>query len=270
MARPCLRTSQPMPPPRVRPAMPTLPVSPNGVARPWAAAATVYSPARRPGWAQARRRSGSMCRPFIAPRSRTMPPSRRAVAGQAVRAAADGQLQAGLAGEHHGPRDIPGDRRLDDEHRPLVEAGVVDLAGLVVGRVLRPDRRPGDAGDERGDVVGTGGSWGGDAGQGHVGVPFGVHGGVRRVGALTCRDGRPTVGPGLRATVGGSRPRRMTSAGATDDDARPVRAGPSPPRPSRASSSPIAEQSSAMRPRCPGSDTAPNPCSITRAMPRSA
>ena len=55
--------------------MPTEPVSPNGVARPWAAAACVYSPAVRPGWAQATRRSASMWRPFIRLRSRTMPPS---------------------------------------------------------------------------------------------------------------------------------------------------------------------------------------------------
>ena len=75
IVRPCLRTSQPIPPPSVRPASPTLPVSPNGVASPWAAAAVVYSPAVRPGWAQARRRSGSMWRPFIAERSTTRPPS---------------------------------------------------------------------------------------------------------------------------------------------------------------------------------------------------
>ena len=39
----------------------------------------------------------------------------RAVAGQAVGAAADGQLEAGLAGEHDGPRDVGGRRGLDDE-----------------------------------------------------------------------------------------------------------------------------------------------------------
>ena len=75
MARPYLRASQPIPPPSVSPEMPTEPVSPNGVASPWAAAAAVYSPAVRPGCAQASRRSGSMWRPFIAPRSRTIPPS---------------------------------------------------------------------------------------------------------------------------------------------------------------------------------------------------
>ncbi len=75
MARPYLRASQPMPPPSVRPAIPTEPVSPNGVARPWTAAACVYSIAVRPGCAQAMRRSTSMWSPFIWLRSRTMPPS---------------------------------------------------------------------------------------------------------------------------------------------------------------------------------------------------
>ena len=75
MARPYLRASQPIPPPSVRPAIPTEPVSPNGVARPWAAAATVYSDAVSPACAHASRRSGSMWRPFMAPRSRTIPPS---------------------------------------------------------------------------------------------------------------------------------------------------------------------------------------------------
>jgi len=69
MARPYLRTSQPMPLPMVSPAMPTLLVSKNGVARPCSAAAAVYVSARSPGWAHARRRSGSMCMPFVAPRS---------------------------------------------------------------------------------------------------------------------------------------------------------------------------------------------------------
>ena len=75
IVRPCFRTSQPTPPPRVRPAMPTEPVSPKGVARPWAAAASVNSIAVRPGCAQAIRASGSMCRPRMSARSRTMPPS---------------------------------------------------------------------------------------------------------------------------------------------------------------------------------------------------
>ena len=75
MVRPCLRTSQPTPPPSVSPAMPTEPVSPNGVAKPWAAAASVNSIAVRPGCAQAIRASGSMCRPRMSARSRTMPPS---------------------------------------------------------------------------------------------------------------------------------------------------------------------------------------------------
>src|SRR5436190_23177238 len=56
--QPCLRTSQPMPPPRVNPAIPTDPVSPNPVARPCRAASLVYLPAVSRGWPQAILRCG--------------------------------------------------------------------------------------------------------------------------------------------------------------------------------------------------------------------
>ncbi len=72
---PCARASQPMPPPSVRPPRPTSPVSPNGVARPWAAAAVVYSPAVVPPWAVPVRRNGSMSTARIARRSISRPPS---------------------------------------------------------------------------------------------------------------------------------------------------------------------------------------------------
>ena len=72
---PYLRASQPIPPPRVIPAAPTEPVSPNGTARPWAYAARVSSPATTPASTQAVRRTGSMSMPFIADRSISSTPS---------------------------------------------------------------------------------------------------------------------------------------------------------------------------------------------------
>ena len=69
------RASQPIPPPRVIPAAPTEPVSPNGTARPWALAARVNSPATTPDSTQAVRETGSISMPFIADRSITSTPS---------------------------------------------------------------------------------------------------------------------------------------------------------------------------------------------------
>ena len=72
---PCLRTRKPTPPPSVIPPIPTDAASPNPVARPWAAAASVYSPAVSPVSAQAVRCPGSMLIPRMSERSRTMPSS---------------------------------------------------------------------------------------------------------------------------------------------------------------------------------------------------
>ena len=200
MARPCLRASQPMPPPRVRPAMPTLAVSPNGVARPCAAAATVYSSARRPGWAQARRRSGSMWRPFMPPRSRTIPPSdvlcparlwiHRGPPGRARRRGRTWTVRATSAALAAWTI-IAGRRSILRE---------VDLACDVIGRVLGPDDRAGDAGGEGRDVGGMLRARGWGCGRGPCRwCPFG--GGCAWLGSAA-------DGPGGRTPVAsGRRPR---------------------------------------------------------------
>ncbi len=72
---PCLRTRYPTPPPSVSPPMPTEPVSPKPVARPWAPVAVVYSTAVNPVSAHAVRPSTSICSSFMSERSSTMPPS---------------------------------------------------------------------------------------------------------------------------------------------------------------------------------------------------
>ena len=224
MARPCLRASQPIPPPRVRPAMPTLPVSPNGVARPWAAAATVYSSARRPGWAQASRRSGSMWRPFIAPRSRTIPPSD--VLWPA---------RLWLPPRTASSRPVSRAKTTVRATSPALAAWTISAgrrstcarwtwrASSYVG-VVRSDDRPGEAGDEGGDVGGVLRVEGGDAGEGHGRwCPFGW--GVR-VRSGVCSHGRVERMPdrlGQTTAIGRGRMsvgmRRMTMS------ARRARAG---------------------------------------------
>ena len=70
-----------------------------------------------------------MCRPFIVAEVEDDAAVARAVAGDAVAAAADGELEAGLAGEHDGACDVGRPGRLDDQRRAAVEGRVVDLAG---------------------------------------------------------------------------------------------------------------------------------------------
>ena len=161
--------------------MPTLPVSPNGVARPWAAAATVYSSARQAGLGPGQPTLGVDVQALHRAEVEDDPALGRAVAGQAVAAAADRQLEAGLAGEDDGPRDVAGVGRLDDQRRATVDLREVDLAGVVVGRRPRADDRPGEAGDEGGDVGAGAGRRGWGCGRGpwpvvsfRVGCAFGL------------------------------------------------------------------------------------------------
>ena len=159
MVRPYLRTSQPIPPPRVSPAMPTEPVSPNGVARPWAAAAIVYSSARqtglRPGEAALGIDVEALHRAEVEDDAAVV----RAVAGEAVAAAADRQREAGLARQDDGPGDVGRVGRADDQRRAPVGVRAVDLAGhVVVGAAGQDDRavQTGLEGFEVERVVGLG------------------------------------------------------------------------------------------------------------------
>ena len=75
MVRPAFGFSQPMPPPRVRPATPVWPTVPAGTARPWAWVAASSSPSEAPGPTTARRAAGSTRTSFMRPRSIISPPS---------------------------------------------------------------------------------------------------------------------------------------------------------------------------------------------------
>ena len=86
--------------------MPTLPVSPNGVASPCALAAAVYSPAVRPGLGPGEAPLGVDVQALHGAEVEDDAAVARAVAGDAVRAAADRQLEAGVAREEHRPDDV--------------------------------------------------------------------------------------------------------------------------------------------------------------------
>ena len=82
----------------------------------------------------------------------------RAVAGEAVPAAADRQLEAGLAGQDDGPGDIVRIGRANDQGRALVGVRVVDLAGFVVVGAAGQDDRAVQIGLEGFEVERVGGS----------------------------------------------------------------------------------------------------------------
>ena len=77
-AVPCLRASQPMPPPSVSPAMPVVATNPPVVASPNSCVSRSNSPQVTPGRARAVPASGSTRTPFIPDRSMTMPSSQTA------------------------------------------------------------------------------------------------------------------------------------------------------------------------------------------------
>ena len=80
-----------------------------------------------------------------------------AVAGVAVAAAADGQLQPALGGQGHHPGDLGGVGRPGDGRRAAVQAAVEQRPRLVVAGVAGDDHLAVDGGPQPGEVDGRGG-----------------------------------------------------------------------------------------------------------------
>ena len=143
---PCLRISQPMPPPSVSPAMPVWVTMPPAVASPCACVAASSSPHRTPPPARAVRAAGSTA---IALHRRQVD-HQAAVAhglpGDAVAAAAHRDRQVALARESQRRRDVVGARAAGDQRRAAVDRAVPDpprlvVAGVVRGRISSPPTR---------------------------------------------------------------------------------------------------------------------------------
>ena len=126
-----------MPPPSVRPPTPVEARNPDGVAIPNATVAWSTSPQVQPastrtvcvpgvdgGAAQLRQVDDEGAVPDAEP-------------GRVVAAAADGDLDAVLAGEADAGDDVGGVAAAGDGRRVLVDHGVVDGAGVVVAGVSR-------------------------------------------------------------------------------------------------------------------------------------
>ena len=79
MLRPCLRVSQPIPPPRVSPPTPVWPIKPTGVASPCSCVAAIMSANSVPPPTRTRRASASTATEFIALKSIISPSSTTAL-----------------------------------------------------------------------------------------------------------------------------------------------------------------------------------------------
>ena len=207
-----------MPPPSVRPEMPTLPVSPNGVASPWARGRDRVLAGGQAGLRPGEATLGVDVQALHAAQVEDDPALARAVAGQAVRC-------------RRGPRARGPASRAKSTVRATsaalaawtISAGrrsnvrVVDEAGDVVALVLGPDDGAGEPGGEAGDVERARGVDGRGCGRGPSrSVSFRCAWG-RRGG-----DGAHARARDRRAATAGNCPRpdgrRMASRDATDDD----------------------------------------------------
>ena len=138
---PNLRSSQPLPLPSARPAMPVVETRPPVTARPCSCVAASNSPhvsaalGARDCVDRDRRRSAS-CRAG----RRTTPASHDRGAGDAVTTAVDGDREVLLAREVHGGDDVVRGAAARDQRGLAVDHAVEDLAGVVVLRIARMDQ----------------------------------------------------------------------------------------------------------------------------------
>ena len=131
-----------------------MPADPDraGVAEPGreavSAAAVVYSPAVKPGLGPGGAPLGVDLQRLHVREVEHDPAIGDAVTGDAVAAAADGELQPGLARERDDARDIGRVRGPDDDRRPAVDPAVEDGARLVVAGVVGRDHPAVEVGAE--------------------------------------------------------------------------------------------------------------------------
>ena len=121
------------------PPIPTEPVSPKPMASPWAPTASVTSAAVRPVSAPRRPALDVDVDALHVREVEHDPALADAVAGAAVAAAPDGQLEPGLAREAHDGYDVVDVGDLDDDRRPAIDRAVDDRAGLVIALVAGRD-----------------------------------------------------------------------------------------------------------------------------------
>ena len=141
MVRPCLRTRNPMPPPRVIPPSPTEPVSPKPVARPWTAVGRRVLGGGQPGVGPGGPSVDVDLEFLHVAQVEHDPVVDDGMAGEAVAAAADGEGEARDARERDHVRDVVGAGRPHDDQRSAIDPTGHDRPGRVVLGAVRPDQR---------------------------------------------------------------------------------------------------------------------------------
>ena len=137
---PHLRVRWPRPPPSVSPPTPVVEMIPLGVARPCSLVAASTSPQVRRRRPRTVRASGSTSTPFSGERSITTPSSHGPEPGAVVAAAADRERQVVLGGEADAAATSSASATCAISAGSPVDHRVVDVARLLVGRVLGSDQ----------------------------------------------------------------------------------------------------------------------------------
>ena len=139
---PCLRLSQPKPPPSVSPAMPVVELMPSGVARPNACASRSNSPSVAPGSTRAVRAAASTRTDFISDRSSIRPPSHTALPAMLCPPPRTATSRSRAAAKRTAAATSAAGRT-DDRGGPAVDHRVPDRArGIIAGGVGCQDRCP--------------------------------------------------------------------------------------------------------------------------------
>ena len=129
---PCLRMSQPMPPPKQRPPTPVWLTMPPVVARPCACVSWSTSPHRAPPWTKAMPSTGSTETARHRRQVDDDPAVAHRGAGHIVTSAANGDLEIAVAGEAHRCGHIGGATAAGDQPGPSVDGAVPYGSGVVV------------------------------------------------------------------------------------------------------------------------------------------
>ena len=151
IASPCLRLSQPMPPPRVRPPMPVWLTRPTGTARPCSWVAASRAPSSVPPPTFARRASGSTSTWFIRLRSITRPSSTTHEPDMLWAPHRTADLDAVSGSEPHRRLHVRLVGAHGDGERAAVDGGVPDPASVVVRRITCLDDLAAQRAAELGD-----------------------------------------------------------------------------------------------------------------------
>ena len=144
---PCLRMSQPMPPPRLRPPTPVWPTMPPVVARPWAWVSWSTSPHRAPPCTWAVRSTGSTETARIDGEVDDDPVVAQGGAGHVVASAPHRDLEVAVPCEAHRRGHVGDAAASGDQPGAPVDRTVPHGAGVVVVGVLGGDHLASEAGD---------------------------------------------------------------------------------------------------------------------------